>query len=101
MAGEERGIDVTKLANVSEAAAAVASDELIFSDFGRIFLENRMLFKNHSREYNIQYRIYNVEYMVIELMINKINTNAYKRVEISSRRLSENHSPAKCTLYTV
>lgn len=49
MAGDERGIDVTKL--VSVAAANDASEQLICSDFGRIFLENRMLFKNHSRDY--------------------------------------------------
>lgn len=51
MAGDERGIDVTKLVSVAVAAANDASEQLFCSDFGRIFLENRMLFKNHSRDY--------------------------------------------------
>lgn len=51
MAGDERGIDVTKLVSVAVAVAIVASEQLICSDFGRIFLENRMLFKNRLRDY--------------------------------------------------
>lgn len=51
MADDERGIDVTKSVSVAVAAAIVASEQGICSDFGRIFLENRMLFKNHPRDY--------------------------------------------------